>query len=78
MKPEELHSYPPKIVCRFTPTAKAPQKTTCTLTLLGLDRPVTVSIPLFSPKRVVDCVRLKVWNYSEGTPLINQPRLTYM
>ena len=61
MKPEELHTYPPKIVCRFLPSANAPKETSCTLTILGLDRPITVSLPLFSPKREVDTEPLKVY-----------------
>ena len=62
VKPEELHSYPPKIVCRFIPNAKAPKEATCNLTLLGLDEPLTVFIPLFSPKRDIDTEKLKVMN----------------
>ena len=65
VKPEDLHHYPPKIVCRFVPTSKAPKETSCTLNLLGLDEPVSASIPLFSPKRDVDASSLKVSGLSK-------------
>ena len=60
MGPEQLHSYPPRVIGRFTPNSKAPKETSCTLTLSGFDQPVVVSIPLFSPEREVDTVKLKV------------------
>ena len=43
---------------------------TCTLTLLGLDEPVTMSIPLFSPKKDVDTRKLKVMD-NHDTSIFN-------
>ena len=44
-KPEELHSYPPKMVCTFFPEDRA-NFTTCDLVLHGFDRPVNMSMAL--------------------------------
>ena len=44
-KPEELHSYPPRMICEFFPERGA-MSTTCTLALKGFDRPVSVDMAL--------------------------------
>ena len=43
-KPEDLHTYPPKIVCRFNPEGDIP--TTCTLSVTGFNEDVRVSFGL--------------------------------
>ena len=54
-KPEELHSYPPRMVCQFF-SEQGAMSTTCTLTLKGFDRPVTVDMALHIAKLTVDTV----------------------
>ncbi|XP_064388722.1 uncharacterized protein LOC135336790 isoform X2 [Halichondria panicea] len=56
--PEELHCYPPRIVCRFFPEQGA-VSTTCTLSLHGFDKPVSVDMALLTPQRSVDTRQLK-------------------
>ena len=58
-RPEELHSYPPRMVCRFFPEQGA-VSTTCTLALEGFDRPVTVDMALRIAKPTVDITKLQV------------------
>ncbi len=58
--PEELQCYPPRIVCRFFPEQGAVSCTTCTLSLLGFDQPVSVDMALLTPQRSVDTKQLKV------------------
>ncbi len=57
--PEELHCYPPRIVCRFFPEQGA-VSTTCTLSLHGFDKSVRVDMALLTPQRSVDTRQLKV------------------
>ncbi len=62
---EELHDYPPRIVCRFFPEENAPKRTTATLSLSGLLPLVKVNVPLkasSTPKTVVvvDTTKLQV------------------
>ncbi|XP_064385260.1 uncharacterized protein LOC135334127 isoform X2 [Halichondria panicea] len=57
--PEELQCYPPRIVCRFFPEQGAVSCTTCTLSLLGFDQPVSVDMALLTPQRSVDTKQLK-------------------
>ncbi len=70
-KAEDLHDYPPRIVCRFFPEENAPKRTTCTISLSGLLPQVKVHLPLRAPappkvetptppKVVVDTTRLQV------------------
>ncbi|XP_064384748.1 uncharacterized protein LOC135333670 isoform X2 [Halichondria panicea] len=57
--PEELQCYPPRIVCRFFPEQGAVSCTTCTLSLYGFDKPVSVDMALLTPQRSVDTKQLK-------------------
>ena len=61
--PEDLHTYPPKMVCQFNPEEGA-VSTTCTLALHGFDRPVNMDMALLvsrPPKVVpVDTTKLQV------------------
>ncbi|XP_064385275.1 uncharacterized protein LOC135334138 [Halichondria panicea] len=57
--PEELQYYPPRIVCRFFPEQGAASCTTCTLSLCGFDKPVSVDMALLTPQRSVDTKQLK-------------------
>ncbi len=58
--PEELHSYPPRIMCQFFPEQGA-VSTTCTLSLYGFNKPVSVDMALLTPQRTVDTHQLKVY-----------------
>ena len=60
-KPEELHSYPPRMVFRFFPEQGA-MSTTCTLALDGFDRPVSMDMALLiaKPQVTVDTTELQV------------------
>ena len=62
-KPEELHNYPPRIVCRFNPEDHTPPRTTCTLSFTGFDEEVEFSVLLMAPKaqRHVDTKILQVY-----------------
>ena len=70
-KPEELHSYPPRMVCRFFPEQGA-VSTTCTLALDGFDRPVSVDMALLiaKPQVTVDTTELQVWYTGAHTGLL--------
>ena len=70
-KPEELHSYPPRMVCRFFPEQGA-VSTTCTLELDGFDRPVSVDMALLiaKPQVTVDTTELQVWYTGVHTGLL--------
>ena len=58
--PEELHSYPPKMVCRYFPERGA-VSTTSTLALHGFDRPVSTDMALLVPEpAAVDTTELQV------------------
>ena len=61
--PEELHSYPPKMVCRFYPEERA-ESTTCTLALHGFDKPVSINVALLISRShmlvTVDTIKLQV------------------
>ena len=60
-KPEELHTYPPRMVCQFYPEQGA-MSTTCTLTLHGFDKLVNVDIALLisKPQVTLDTNKLQV------------------
>ena len=62
-KPEELHDYPPRIVCRFYPEDHTPPRTTCTLSFTGFHKEVKINVPLKAPKpqRQVDTRILQVY-----------------
>ena len=62
-KPEELHDYPPRIVCRFYPEDHTPQRTACTLSFTGFHKEVKIIVPLKAPKpqRQVDTRILQVY-----------------
>ena len=70
-KPEELHSYPPRMVCRFFPEQGA-VSTTCTLALDGFDRPVSVDMALLiaEPQVTVNTTDLQVWYTGALTGLL--------
>ena len=61
--PEELHTYPPKMVCRFYPEVRA-VSTTCTLALNGFDKPVSINVALLISRphilETVDTIKLQV------------------
>ncbi|XP_064384780.1 uncharacterized protein LOC135333688 [Halichondria panicea] len=57
--PEKLQCYPPRIVCRFFPEQGAASCTTCTLSLYGFDKPVSMDMALLTPQRSVDTKQLK-------------------
>lgn len=52
-RPHKLHDYPPKIVCRFYASDKAPPRSTCTLSFSGLNEDVKINIPLKAPRSLV-------------------------
>ena len=60
-RPEELHSYPPRMISRFFPEQEA-VSTTCTLALVGFDRPVSMDMALLiaKPQVTVDTTKLQV------------------
>ena len=61
-KPEELHDYPPRIVCRFYPEDHTPQRTTCTLSFTGFDEEVEFNVLLMAPaQRQVETRILQVY-----------------
>ena len=70
-KPEELHSYPPRMVCRFF-FEKGAVSTTSTLALKGFDRPVSVDMALHiaKPQVTVDSTELQVWYTGVHTGLL--------
>ena len=70
-RPEDLHDYPPRIICRFFPGENAPKRTTCTISLSGLLPPVKVHLPLKAPtsKVVVDTAKLQVYIIVIDIPL---------
>ena len=59
---EELHDYPPRIVCRFYPEDPTPPRKTCTLSFTGFDEEVKIHVPLKAPQadRQVDTRILQV------------------
>ncbi|XP_064384761.1 uncharacterized protein LOC135333677 isoform X2 [Halichondria panicea] len=60
LRPEDLHNYPPRIICRFFPEENAPKRTTCTISLSGLLPQVKVHLPLIpTPKVAVDTTKLQ-------------------
>ncbi len=60
---EDLHDYPPRIVCRFFPDENAPKKTICTISLSGLLPQAKFHLELKAPtpKGVVDTTKLQVY-----------------
>ncbi len=74
---EDLHDYPPRIICRFFPEENAPKRTTCTISLSGLQPLVefhlhlhlptspTPIVPLkaLTPKVAVDTTKLQVFTF---------------
>ncbi|XP_064388689.1 uncharacterized protein LOC135336766 isoform X2 [Halichondria panicea] len=58
---EDLHDYPPRIVCRFFPDENAPKKTICTISLSGLLPQAKFHLELKAPtpKGVVDTTKLQ-------------------
>ncbi|XP_064384751.1 uncharacterized protein LOC135333672 isoform X2 [Halichondria panicea] len=61
-RPEDLHNYPPRIICRFFPDHEenAPKRTTCTISLSGLLPQVKVHLSLIpTPKVAVDTTKLQ-------------------
>ncbi|XP_064389765.1 uncharacterized protein LOC135337740 isoform X3 [Halichondria panicea] len=60
-RPEDLHDYPPRIICRLFPEKNAPKRTTCTISLSGLLPQVKVNLPLkiLTPKVAVDTTKLQ-------------------
>ena len=68
-KPEELHSYPPRMVCQFFPEQGA-VSTTCTLALKGFDRPVSVDMALLIARPTVDTTEMQVWYTGVHTGLV--------
>ena len=68
-KPEELHSYPPRMVCQFF-SEQGAVSTTCTLALKGFDRPVSVDMALHMAKPTVDTTKLQVRHTGVHTGLV--------
>ncbi len=63
---EDLHDYPPRIICRFFPEENAPKRTTCTISLSGLLPQVEFNVPLKAPtptKVAVDTTKLQVFTF---------------
>ncbi len=62
---EDLHDYPPRIICRFFPEENAPKRTTCTISLSGFLPQVDFTIPLKvdTPKLAVDTTKLQVFTF---------------
>ncbi|XP_064385034.1 uncharacterized protein LOC135333939 isoform X4 [Halichondria panicea] len=60
-RPEDLHDYPPRIICRLFPEKNAPKRTTCIISLSGLLPQVKVHLPLKppTPKVAVDTTKLQ-------------------
>ncbi|XP_064385255.1 uncharacterized protein LOC135334125 isoform X2 [Halichondria panicea] len=60
-RPEDLHDYPPRIICRLFPEKNAPKRTTCTISLSGLLPQVELYIRLtaLTPKVAVDTTKLQ-------------------
>ncbi|XP_064384971.1 uncharacterized protein LOC135333882 isoform X4 [Halichondria panicea] len=60
-RPEDIHNYPPRIICRLFPEENAPKRTTFTISLFGLLPPVEFYIPLtaLTPKVAVDTTKLQ-------------------
>ncbi|XP_064389781.1 uncharacterized protein LOC135337743 [Halichondria panicea] len=60
-RPEDLHDYPPRIICRFFPEENAPKRTACTISLSGLLPLVEfyVSLTAPTPKVAVDTTKLQ-------------------
>ena len=63
IRPEDLHDYPPRIICRFVPEENAPKRTICTISLSGLLPLVEfyVSLTALTPKVAVDTIKLQVF-----------------
>ncbi len=59
---EDLHDYPPRIICRFFPEENTPKRTTCTISLSGLLPQVEFNVLLKAPtpKVAVDTTKLQV------------------
>ena len=47
---EDLHDYPEKLICRFSPKENAPDTTTCTISLVGMKPEIQAQIQLHKPK----------------------------
>ena len=64
-RPEDLHDYPPRIICRLFPEKNAPKRTTCTISLSGLLPQVKVhlSLKILTPKVAVDTTKLQVFTF---------------
>ena len=64
-RPEDLHDYPPRIICRLFPEKNAPKRTTCTISLSGLLPQVKVhlSLEIPTPKVAVDTTKLQVFTF---------------
>ncbi|XP_064389780.1 uncharacterized protein LOC135337741 isoform X5 [Halichondria panicea] len=60
-RPEDLHNYPPRIICRLFPEENAPKRTTCTISLSGLLPQVEFHVLLKAPtpKVAVDTTKLQ-------------------
>ncbi len=66
-RPEDLHNYPPRIICRLFPEENAPKRTTCMISLSGLLPQVEFYIPLKTPapKVAVDTTELQVFTFEQ-------------
>ncbi|XP_064401864.1 uncharacterized protein LOC135347761 isoform X3 [Halichondria panicea] len=53
-RPEELHNYPPKIVCSFYPAIPPIKSSRCSMSCFGFDVEVKVNITLHPPIKHVD------------------------
>ena len=64
-RPEDLHDYPPRIICRLFPEKNAPKRTTCTISLTGLLPQVKVNLSLtaLTPNVAVDTTKLQVFTF---------------
>ncbi|XP_064385076.1 uncharacterized protein LOC135333972 [Halichondria panicea] len=60
-RPEDLHDYPPRIICRLFPEKNAPKRTTCTISLSGLLPPVEfcIQLKILTSKVAVDTTNLQ-------------------
>ena len=64
-RPEDLHDYPPRIICRLFPEKNAPKRTSCTISLSGLLPQDEFYIPLkiLTPKVAADTTKLQVFTF---------------
>ena len=49
---EDLHDYPKKLICTFSPDQNAQDTVTCTLSIAGLNPEIQTQIQLNKPKPV--------------------------